>query len=185
MSKSFFMETSFPILSKFMLPYRHRGRLNGKSSEVFRLLFNKQPYYPFKMRVKDLRNRTEVRIDNDSINGFIPHRGIHEGYLLSNGYFESRTSVSTSCTAYLSAVHTALLLMIFGGKCVLLHHESHEFFNRMKVQGYTIPLPFFLEISTLKQIQKLKEHIKEIFELGKRGPMNEELMRDFRGVLDQ
>lgn len=77
MSQSFFLEASYPILSKFMLPYRYRGRPSGKSSQVFNRLFEKQPYYPYKVRIKDLRNRTEVRIDNDSINGFIPHRSHH------------------------------------------------------------------------------------------------------------
>jgi len=173
MTQSFFLESRYTVLSKFMLPHRHRSRLNGKSSEVFRLLFNKQPYYPYKVRVRDLRNRTEVRVDNDSINGFIPHREHHEGYLVSNGYFESRTKVSTSCTAYLPAVHTTLLLLIFSDGCDLVHHESHEFFSRLKLRGYTVQLPIFIEQDLLKRIAQLKQHLKEIFELGDRATMTD------------
>jgi hypothetical protein len=58
MSKSFFIEATLPILSKFMLPYRHKGRLTGESGCIFRMLFNKQPYYPYKMRVKDMKHRS-------------------------------------------------------------------------------------------------------------------------------
>lgn len=70
-----------------MLPYKRKGKLNGNCNKVFKQLFFKQPYYPYIMRVQDLKSRTEARIDNESINGFIPHRGYYEGYLLTNGYF--------------------------------------------------------------------------------------------------
>jgi hypothetical protein len=55
--------------------------------------------------------------------------------------------------------------MIFSDSCELVHHDSHEFFNKLKTKGFACKLPIFIDEEVIKLIDKLKIHIVQIFEL--------------------